>query len=255
VPAPAATAPSPTRPVADQAKAKALPFNSEVTPSVDRLWDKITEGVFKDPGTLQGVGLPAVEAAKSAAPLQAPVDPSPAPVDSPAPRVEPSPAPRPVDPSPLLKAALPVAPKPPRPSQTSVDDLDALANALTEASPSPAPVKAPQMTQVMAAVAVPAPAEPAESAVSEPGPPPVASRPTLTSQGEARSSVVPSRVSALKTMPPTSPPLAKASSSGFLRWVLVAGVAFGVAYVVVSILRPQAPQMVSPPAAPAPAAS
>ena len=47
---------------------KALPFSAEVTPSVDRLWDTITEGVFNDPGTLQGVGeLPEVAVAAAAA--------------------------------------------------------------------------------------------------------------------------------------------------------------------------------------------
>lgn len=51
-------------PVASPApdETKILPFSTDVTPSVDRLWDTITEGVFKDSSTLQGVGanLPAV---------------------------------------------------------------------------------------------------------------------------------------------------------------------------------------------------
>ena len=266
LPAPAAVVtPSPSLPLEEKGKAKALPFNSEVTPSVDRLWDKITEGVFKDPGTLQGVGLPTVAPSKSDAPPAPTTAKSDAPPPAPAeaPRPAPvvaavlAPAPKPVEPSPVApQLALPAVPKPPRPSQSSAEELDALAHALTEASPTPAPVNAPAMTQVMAAISLPSPAEAAvEPKVSEPEPVAVPSPPTLTSQGEARPSVVPSRVSALKTAPPTAPPVAKPSSGGFLRWVLVAGVAFGVAYVLVSFLRPQAPDTASPPSAPAPAAS
>jgi hypothetical protein len=109
-----------------------LPFNTEVTPSVDRLWDKLTEGVFSDAGTLQGVGLPNV----------APTEP-----------------------------ALPEPPKaePVRPSRPP-EELDALANALTGESPSPPPVNATQVmtaVSVPAPAVEEAPAPPPPSRPSE----------------------------------------------------------------------------------------
>jgi len=107
-------------PVAE--KPKGLPFSSEVTPAADRRWEKLTEGVFSGPaGTLQGVGMPEV---RSPSVLPAPVAAIPAIASPPAPI------------------------EPPRPKLASAEELDALASALTEASPSPTPVgeAAPALT-------------------------------------------------------------------------------------------------------------
>ncbi len=262
-PAPAAVEAAPVvvpAPPAVDSAPKALPFNSEVTPSVDRLLNKITEGVFSDPGTLQGVGLPAVSSAKSEPPVAVPA------VGA-LPESEP----------PLRAESVPPVPPAsvPRPIRaSSPDELDALASALTEESPSPSPVATepaktqvasePAKTQVLAAVSVP-PVEPeaAPPAVPVPGSAPVAhSRPTLTSpQSEPRSSVAPSRVSALKaSLPPPAPvPAATNHGSGWLlRLLVVAGLAFGVAYALVTFLRLQSspePAKPTPALAPAPATS
>ena len=240
--------PEPTPAPAD--KPKALPFSSEVTPSVDRLWDKLTEGVFNDPGTLQGVGaLPAVAPAKSEPPL-APASPAAPPVGAPSPVV-------PVVAPSLASNPPPSNPPPSNPRQSSPDELDALASALTEESPSPAPVK-PQLTQVMAVLTPPPVVDVPE--VPEAEPPAVTSRPTLTSQGETSSpSIVPSRVSALKTQPPAAA-AAVASNTGsgkLTKLVLVAAVAFGVAYALVSYFHGPATGQDSsgPRTAPAPATS
>ncbi|MET0791971.1 MAG: response regulator, partial [Polyangiaceae bacterium] len=218
VPAPVpvlAPAPAPVRaPTPAEPKSSALPFSSEVTPSVDRLWEKITEGVFSAPGTLQGVGLPAVAPAPSQPPSAAPAAPAlPEPVMS---------APSSAAPAVALPAAPPSVPRPHRPS--SPDELDALANALTEESPSPSPVlaaEAPNTTQVMATVSPPVtepvePPPPLTAAEPAPEAAPVAASASLpVSQKEPRNSVAPSRVSALKTsLPPPVPPVAAEAGSG-----------------------------------------
>ena len=239
---PAEAAPVPVTAAAPEpdaeAKTKALPFNSEVTPSVDRLWDKITEGVFADAGTLQGVGLPDVAVA---------------------PASEPSPAAKSVPPAaksapPAAKSAPPAAAQ-----QPPTDDADALASALTQDSPSPAPVlaAAPMMTQVMAAVSAPGSAADAPATRSGSSERPAAlSRPTLTSQAEPTPSASPSRVSALKSTPPAKTPAAAPASGWLVRFILVAAVAFGIAFVVASYFRtPAAPEPALQPSVPAPAAS
>ncbi|HYP90236.1 MAG TPA: response regulator, partial [Polyangiaceae bacterium] len=48
-------------------KPQGLPFSTEVTPAVDR-WEKLTEGVFSYPGTLQGVGMPEVASSPGSSP-------------------------------------------------------------------------------------------------------------------------------------------------------------------------------------------
>ena len=115
--------PSPVREFLED-RGKALPFSAELTPSVDRLWNKLTEGVFNDAGTLQGVGLPAVAPSKSGPPI--------------------------------------AVPTPPAAAAPSPEALDALASALTQDSPLPAEASVPIATVVIAAVAVPA--SPPESA-------------------------------------------------------------------------------------------
>lgn len=197
---PPAPAPSPTAAKVDKPK---LPFSSEVTPSVDRLWEKITEGVFADPGTLQGVGLPGV----------APVPPASVPPAA-APLSEPPPKPDSV---------------PSRPSRPG--ELDALADALTQDSPSPAAAAPVNATQVLAAVSAPPAAR-----VSEPPP----SRPSHTTRSSL--TPAPSRVSALKTTPPTEPAApaagpARAEGGSALRTFVLGAMAFGVVYAAVSYLR------------------
>ncbi|MEO6598954.1 MAG: response regulator [Polyangiaceae bacterium] len=240
------TPPSPAAaPIAlEEPKPKALPFNSEFTPSVDRRWDKITEDVFSDPGTLQGIGLPAVSEARS--------DPPPPPAAAapvPAAKSEPRP-------STLSDSAHAVEPRPLR--QSSPDELDALASALTEESPTPSPVAVePNKTQVMAAVSPPPSEPPAAAVVAPESAPVVQSRPTpASSPSEPRaSSMSPSYVSALKaSLPPPPAPtaLANSGSGWLLRLVLVAGLAFGVAYALVTYFRlrsaPEPAQQVPAPA-------
>ena len=184
---------------AASAMAQGMPFRSDVTPTADRLWNKITDGVFSDrvdtAGTMQGVGMPEVARAQAVAP--APVAP-----------------------------VAPVAPAPARPP-ASAEELDALANALTEPSPSPEPVEL---------------AEPVEPA----GPAPV-----LAMASHVDSSVPsarPSRVSMLKAplAPERVAPAPNPSAVRPLQFLLIAAIAFAVAYFVVSYYRVQ-------PSAPAPA--
>ena len=220
---------------APASKPNALPFSSEVTPSADRLWQKIAEGVFGDAGTLQGVGLPAVAPPKS----------------------EPEPVTASVDSAP--QSAL-VSSKPLRPS--SPEELDALANALTQESPSPSPVAVavvPALTQVMAVVTLPE-SESAdaaqEPALPESEPALQSSPPASSKEPERSTSAAPSRVSALKTsLPPKEPATAtKTGSAELFRWVVIAALAFGAAYVLVTFLKLQSapePEKHAPAAAPA----
>src|SRR5205807_1802533 len=101
-------------PVAD--KPRGLPFSTEVTPSAERRWEKITEGVFRDPRTFEGIGMP--EVARSPSVVPAPV-----------------------------VAVPPLGLNPPRPESKSAEELDALASALTEPSPSPPLVAEPELAQ------------------------------------------------------------------------------------------------------------
>jgi DNA-binding response OmpR family regulator len=243
------------RPVVD-AQPGVLPFNSEVTPSVTGAWGSVPEGVLADPSTLQGVGLPEVSAGKSERPI---VPAEHAPVASPP------------DSEPLPTAAESNSPatsvSPSQPLRaSSPDELDALASALTEASPSPSPVAAePVLTQVMAAVDPPSGPKTAsegapEAARERPEPPPTVQSPTsVASPSGPRSSVSPSRVSALKVSlpPPAAPAVVENPGSGWLlRLLVVAGLAFGVAYAVVTFLRLEsAPEPAKPASAPATATS
>ena len=211
-------------PVAE--KPKALPFSSEVTPSVDRLWDTITEGVFTD-STLLGVGaaLPVVGGPKPQ--LAEPVQ-----VASVA-KSQPPPAPKPA-----IAPLAAIEPPGPTPS-SSADDSDALATALTEDSPVP-PAVVPNATQVIAAVSIPVDAALAASAQPADAPPSVSepSRPTLTSEGALDSGAVKraSRAKAeLRSAPPAAVKPKAASSSG--AWLVKALLAFAVSYAVVSYYR------------------
>jgi len=221
--------PPPARAVPVAAKPPGLPFNTEVTPAVDRRWEKLTEGVFSGAGTLEGVGMP--EVARVRAVVPAPV------------------------------GALPpvAALKPPRPKQASAEELDALASALTEVSPSP--------PAVAVAVAEPAPspaggaereperesaedvaAAPSANSAEAPAAPltaaeaPAEFQSTLVSRTEPQApSVVSARVSPLKSPTPAvripAPP--SANAGWLVRFVFVAGAAFAVAYFAVSYYRMQ----------------
>jgi len=242
------------------AKPPGLPFSSEVTPAADRRWERLTEGVFSDAGTLQGVGVPEVARAPSV---------------SPAAEAE----------SPKVSPALAIAP--PRPKSPSAEELDALASALTEDSPSPVPVAEPAAASpqtARAAVAEPspatvseaplrlpealaqAPAEPvaavaapesaavpelppaAEPALELPEAPTRASGPpdvlqaTLVSRVDSNPpNAGASRVSALKSPTPSArvPAPAGASASSLIWLVFVAAAAFAVAYFVITYYRMQ----------------
>ncbi len=260
---PAPAEPAPISVPAPASKSKGLPFSSEVTPSADRLWQKITEGVFGDAETMQGVGLPAVAPSKSEAPPVASAEPAASSVA--APKSEPATA-APVESEPAFAArdsapeSAPASSKPLRPS--SPEELDALANALTQESPSPSPVAAaPAQTQVMAAVSLPEPeptVAPTELAAME-SEAAVQSWPPGSQNEPARStSAAPSRVSALKSsLAPQGPARAtNAGSGGLLQWVVIAALAFGVAYVLVTFFKLQsAPEPEKRAPAPAPATS
>lgn len=202
-------------------KAEALPFSVEVTPTVDRLWDAITEGAFNEPGTLQGVGAalpevaPAVKGASRAPPAAAP-DPN----------------------APLA------VPRPPRPEPSAAkrDEPDALASALTEDSPLPAPAKALGGTLVMSSEPA-ASASAAERAAETPA---AASRPTLTSQAEVAAAVAPARseprvVGSVEVVEvPAERQAAGANASrgsGAGGWFVKMLVAFAVAYGTVSYFK------------------
>ena len=213
-------------------KTKTLPFSSEVTPSVDRLWDTIIEGVFTD-STLQGVGaaLPTVGAAKPEAAVPAR---SIAGANS-----EPSAAPEQV-------IAPRAAPEPPRPtpSRAGAEDFDALATALMGDSPIP-PGVAPQATQVMAAISLPV--NPAAAMATQPtdAPPsvPEPSRPTLASEGALASAS--NRASRAKTVPrsgaaiaaPAAATAKPKTASRSAAWLVKALLAFAVSYALVSYYK------------------
>jgi CheY-like chemotaxis protein len=246
-------------------KPKGLPFSSEVTPAVDR-WEKLTEGVFSYPGTLQGVGMPEVASA---------------------PAIPPAPAGE----GAVAAASAPIAP--PRKAMASVEELDALANALIESSPSPpSPVEVRALLAITtdgasadeagaeaagpsleAEMALPPAAAEGASAASEPGSgPPTApvvaeelkttlvsrleSQPPSASRLESQPpSPGSSRVSPLKTPTPSARVPAPAGANvGSLIWlVFVAAAAFAVSYFVITYYRLQsAPDPGAQPTAPAP---
>jgi DNA-binding response OmpR family regulator len=248
----------PAPPPAD--KTKTLPFSSEVTPSVDRLWDTLTEGVFND-NTLQGVGavLPAVAAAKvpleSAAAVVGP--------EALHSRPEPSPAGNAV--AAKLQSPAPAPARPaPSPAPSRANELDALANALTGDSPSPPAAIPVGATQVMTALALPvAPAQRAEpvppvetvagslAGAPHAESPAEPSRPTPTSEGGAEAApLAAKRSSALKSELRSAAPTSKASSapvakpkpaSGSGAWFVTALLAFAVSYAIVSYFRASPP--------------
>ncbi|MEP7049406.1 MAG: hypothetical protein ABJB12_03595, partial [Pseudomonadota bacterium] len=187
-------------------KTKALPFSAEITPSVDRLWDALTEGVFKDSSTLQGVGmtLPAVDVSKAAEPVPE-----------------------------QAFAQVPTL-------EARREELDALANALTGGSPSlPVVHPSPAATQVMAAVALPAPAVTSDSAVREPPQAPLVpgiAREAASAQARGENSAKPA---------PRSSPAAAGASAASQRasrgsaagWLVKALLAFAVSYAAVSYYK------------------
>ncbi|MEI9937028.1 MAG: response regulator [Pseudomonadota bacterium] len=237
---PPALAPASIPPVSQ--KPKGLPFSSEVTPAADRRWEKITEGVFGNAGTLEGVGVP--EVARPASLVPAPIV-----VAPPAAPAEPLKPPRPAaGSSPLLHPA-------------RAEELDALASALTEASPIPAVVDEP--APIEAAVAPQPPASVPEDAPAPPPsvpPAPAAMQSTLVSQADSRAPSGSSRVSALKTPTPSArvPATPNASAGSVVRFVFIGATAFAVAYFLMSYYRMQsAPDVGAPPSvrAPLPATS
>ncbi|HET7541304.1 MAG TPA: response regulator [Polyangiaceae bacterium] len=233
-------------------KPKGLPFSSEVTPAADR-WEKLTEGVFSYPGTLQGVGMPEVTTSPVAVPAPLPAEP------------------------PVAAASEPLAPA--RKAMPSVEELDALASALTE-TPSPSPVAAAAPLAAVAAAPKPrveaeelppgdtaaalptteAPAAPSEaeasSAPSTARVVPEELKSTLVSRTESQPPLSSaSRVSPLKTPTPSARvPAPPGASVGSLVWlVFVAATAFAVAYFVITYYRLQsAPNAGAQPTAPAP---
>jgi hypothetical protein len=236
-------------PVAE--KPKGLPFSTEVTPAVDRRWQKITEGVFSDAGTMQGVGMPEVARAPS------------------------------VIPAPIVAIAaveaVPAQPKPPRPKLASAEELDALASALTEPSPSPVPVAEPPVAEPPVAeppvaeppVAEPPVAEPPVAMTSASVPEPTLERPssaakaapemlhaTLVSRTDSQApNAGSSRVSPLRTPTPSArvPPTPKGNAGSLIWLVFVAAAAFAVAYFVITYYRMQnAPDPSAQPSAPSP---
>jgi CheY-like chemotaxis protein len=227
-------------------ESKALPFSAEVTPSVDRLWDTITEGAFSDPGTLQGVGaLPDVAATKQ---TPAPAVPLPSPSPIPKPALSPTPAPSPN--GPRVNA--------PRPTSSTAknaenpDAPDALASALTEDSAEPARVRPVGATQVMAAVSLPSDT-PAAAALEAPAEQDTSSstrseplRTTLTSQGETKAAE-PARtpkseprsrpVEVLRVPVARATPTVKQGKSGSRGWFVTLLLAFAVSYGLVSYFK------------------
>jgi DNA-binding response OmpR family regulator len=267
LPAPVSPAPAmPSQPVAalDEPEAKpvapssrvdeqgkGLPFSAEVTPSVDRLWDTITEGAFNDPGTLQGVGeLPEVGVV---------VAPSPTP----------TPKPMAASPAPVAQAPRPGAPPNAR---EKLEDLDALASVLTEESPSPALARPVGATQVMAAVVLPPTSAATEGALAD-----VSSavnearsespQSTLPSQEEMKAAAA-AAVRVAKTeahprsvrvvqVPAAKPaPAAKPSANTWSGWLVPALLAFAIAYALVTHFKADLVDFFAGPAAsPSPASS
>jgi DNA-binding response OmpR family regulator len=253
------------KPIAEVSRAadpiQALPFSAEVTPSVDRLWDTITEGAFNDPGTLQGVGaLPDVAAAKVAAsaeaprPTPTPVSASVAPVLSPSPviKVAPSPAPGAVQSAAPVVVPRPVAAPTATKAAEKVEPADALASALTAESPEPPPVRPVGATQVMAAVSLPSdapPREPAESPAQPDSVPEAHAEPprsTLTSQGEMKAAAVAARAAKTEArsasvevvqLPGGQAVAAKMGKRSSRGWFVKMLLAFAVSYGLVSYFK------------------
>jgi len=260
-----ATDSSVSEPAGHDAQAtQALPFSAEVTPSVDRLWDTLAQGVFNDPGTLQGVGgLPEVNTAKPSAPV---------PVRTPTPVAPAVPTPRSLTPKPMpspapqssMSAPAAASARPPRPTvhgasdkkAEKIESTDGLADALTQDSPVPVPARPIGATQVMAAVTLPAnvtaqiasrEAEEAGEAKARPEPPPS----TLASRNEPKTAPVaargPKAAKAAKAEPRTRPvevapvrvarPAVPPSASNWSAWLVPALLAFAVAYGLVTHFR------------------
>jgi len=209
------SAPPPSRP---------MPFSAELTPAKEKLPDPLTDGVFGDASTLQGVGLPAVNQA--------------------------APAPEPPR-SPSAPAAAPVPPRPAQSADKSSEN-DGLAAALTAESPAAPPVTALGGTVIMS--------PPATSASDKPPPPAVAPVKAAAMPAEAAPAVVAStKVAAAKVANKVSPagpakaqpkaaaPVQAAASasprSGVGAWtfIVLLVVAFAAAYAGVSSLRGSAP--------------
>jgi DNA-binding response OmpR family regulator len=200
---------------------KALPFSAEITPSVDRRWDTITEGVFTGSATLQGVGshLPEVRASRAA---------------------EASPN--------TVPAHLPM--------EARREELDALASALTRDSPNP-PAASPgaAVTELAAApaaagvVATDAPrgTGPANSSTAQPTdaarePAPSPSLRASGARQEARSVAPAAQAAAVAPRP---------STGSAAAWLVKALLAFAVSYAAVSYYKASVAQ--SPDHSPSPA--
>jgi DNA-binding response OmpR family regulator len=223
-------APVPEPPAVGE-KPKELPFSTEVTPSVSRRWERITEGVFSAenavsaPRTLEGVGMP--EVARPPAAMPAP--------------------------------AGNVAPPPPLLEPARAEELDALASALTDPSPSPSPAAEPGLEQEQPAPAVaPVRPTPLEDRVAQPSPARPAAELSSTLVSRLDSQVphaASARVSPLKTLTPSArvAPGPDANGGGLVRLVFVAAAAFAVAYFAVSYYRMQSlPSADAQPSNPAP---
>jgi DNA-binding response OmpR family regulator len=254
----------------------ALPFSAEVTPSVDRLWDTITEGAFNDPGTLQGVGaLPDVAAAAAPRPTPTPGPASVAltrtPSPSPVVKVARSPAPAPGPGAAAVAVPRPVVAPSAKKDAEKAESGDALASALTADSPEPPRARPVGATQVMAAVSLPSdgPLGAPEESPNEPDSVPEGHveppRSTLTSQGEMKAAAVAARAAKTEPRPASvevvqvpvgqaaAAKVGKRSSRGwFVKMLLAFAVSYGlVSYFkadVIDFFTGHAPS--SPPASP-----
>lgn len=223
-------------PVANETTA--LPFSAEVTPSVDRLWDAINESASHDLGTLQGVGdLPDVALTKQTLVVAS------SPVAAVIPKPETPPAPNP-------KGARVNAPRPTNSAAQKEEKgevPDALASALTEASPEPARVRPVGATQVMASVSLPSntPAEVSPGPSVESGASSEPSRATLTSPGEPKTATSPVRtpkpeprsVEVVRVPVSQAVRVAKQSKTGSRGWFVTLLLAFAVSYGLVSYFK------------------
>ncbi|HEY4106282.1 MAG TPA: hypothetical protein VGM44_20420, partial [Polyangiaceae bacterium] len=220
-------------PILVEAKARAMPFSAEVTPSADHLFDVAPQGVFAEAGTLQGVGsLPAVQK-----------------VDAPPPTPTPTPKPKPVQPSvaaaPVVELRAPASPKstPAKIAQKKPKTEDAVAVALTEASAEPAPVRPVGATQVMAAVSWPEAvtietasktASAADQIETRLDTRPPSSRRTLKSKDDMRAPVIaPTSENPARSVEVARIVQSKRRPSWF-GWVFTLLLAFAVSYLVVS---------------------
>jgi hypothetical protein len=245
---------------------KTRPFSSEMTPAVDRVSDTITEGVFNDSGTLQGLGLPEVGAA--AQPMPAPTPEVASPPKSPAPATVSSPVPPPTSPSALPasstgppRPAVAIPPAPPERAETP----DALASALTQESAEPPPARPLGATQVMATVSLPSsPAVITAASPRESGAAPEgregAPRSTLTSQAEIKAgdavaarmskSGLRSRTVEVVQVPIVKPtrPKAQPNPNSWSGWLVPALLAFAVAYGLVTHFKSELVRLFASPA-------